>query len=35
MARALGAVVIATADPRDQFVHKLGAAVVVNETAPG
>ncbi len=36
MARALGAVVIATADPRDhEFVHKLGAAVVVDETAPG
>jgi NADPH:quinone reductase-like Zn-dependent oxidoreductase len=36
MARALGAVVIATADPRDhEFVHKLGAAVVVDQTAPG
>jgi NADPH:quinone reductase-like Zn-dependent oxidoreductase len=36
MARALGAVVIATANPRDhEFVHKMGAAVVVDETAPG
>jgi NADPH:quinone reductase-like Zn-dependent oxidoreductase len=36
MARALGAVVIATANPRDhEFVHKMGAAIVVDETAPG
>jgi NADPH:quinone reductase-like Zn-dependent oxidoreductase len=34
LARALGATVVATASPRDhQLVHRLGAAVVVDETA--
>jgi NADPH:quinone reductase-like Zn-dependent oxidoreductase len=34
LARALGATVVATARPRDhQLVHRLGAAVVVDETA--
>jgi NADPH:quinone reductase-like Zn-dependent oxidoreductase len=33
MARALGAIVIATASPRDhELVHRLGAAVVVDQT---
>jgi len=36
MARARGAVVVATASPRDhELAHKLGAAVVVDQTAPG
>ena len=35
MARARGAVVVATARPRDhELAHKLGAAVVVDQTAP-
>jgi NADPH:quinone reductase-like Zn-dependent oxidoreductase len=35
IARALGAEVIATASPRDhEFVHRLGAAVVVDHTRP-
>jgi NADPH:quinone reductase len=35
MARALEAVVVATASPRDhELVHRLGAAVVVDQTAP-
>ncbi len=35
IARALGAVVVATASPRHhEFVHKLGAAVVVDHNAP-
>ena len=33
--RALGAVVVATANPRDhEMMHKLGAAVVIDQTAP-
>src|SRR6201986_607268 len=36
MARARGAVVVATASPRDhELAHKLGAAGVVDQTAPG
>jgi NADPH:quinone reductase-like Zn-dependent oxidoreductase len=36
MARARGAVVVATASPREhELAHKLGAAVVVDQTAPG
>src|SRR6201995_1094919 len=35
MARSRGAVVVATASPRDhELAHKLGAAVVVDQTAP-
>lgn len=35
IARALGAVVVATANPRDhELMHKLGAAVVLDQTAP-
>ena len=35
IARALGAVVVATANPRDhELMHKLGAAVVIDQTAP-
>lgn len=35
MARALGAVVVATASPRDhELVHRLGAAMVVDQSAP-
>jgi len=35
IARALGASVVATASPRNhQFVHKLGAAVVIDHTQP-
>ena len=35
MARAMGAVVVATASPRDhELVHRLGAAVVVDQTVP-
>ena len=36
IARTLGAVVVATASPRHHvFVHRLGAAVVVDHTDPG
>ena len=36
MARALGAVVVATASPsHHEFVHRLGAAVVIDHNAPG
>ena len=35
IARALGAIVVATASPRNhELVHRLGAAVVVDQTAP-
>jgi NADPH:quinone reductase-like Zn-dependent oxidoreductase len=35
LARTLGAIVIATASPRDhELVHRLGAAVVVDQTVP-
>lgn len=35
LARALGAIVVATARPRDhELVHRLGAAMVVDQTAP-
>jgi NADPH:quinone reductase-like Zn-dependent oxidoreductase len=35
MARALEAIVVATASPRDhELVHRLGAAIVVDQTAP-
>ena len=36
IARTLGAVVVATASPRHhEFVHRLGAAVVIDHTQPG
>jgi NADPH:quinone reductase-like Zn-dependent oxidoreductase len=35
IARALGAIVVATASPRDhEFLHKLGAAIVIDHTQP-